>query len=158
MTTEDTPTEQTGTKFGSPPDLVHTADWFTAPDSTLQRIVDLTDKADHAILTVSLVVPGAVITGTIAPEDRFYDWIIERQMQGSEEYDDEVSELTRNVMDLLFGKHASDLKELRESDEPRHPEMLRYIHLQDAQVKIGRNITDVGFIRVLLSQVSSWTI
>ncbi|WP_145961923.1 MULTISPECIES: hypothetical protein [Rhodococcus] len=158
MTTEDTTTAQAHTGSGTPPELMQTADWFTAPDYTLQRITNLVDRAGHDLMTVKLLVPGATITGTVAPADSFYDWVVEQQTKGTAEFDDGVSEETEQVLDFLFGQPAAELRAFREADEPSPPELVRYIHLRDAQVRIGQSLTDVGFIRVLLSQVSSWTI
>src|SRR2546421_3760125 len=52
-------------------DLVHTRDWFAAPDHRLQWMADTADSVEVGI-GITLVVPGGVISGSIISGQKFF--------------------------------------------------------------------------------------
>lgn len=118
---------------------------------------------------ITLVVPGGTISGTVISAQQFFKSTAAEFREHVADVDDkknsEVGELlAESFFDFAAEQIAEDVKEKREAfekgerKEPRWP-MLRHIHLEDARFSVpGQGHVKLGFNRVLLSQVISWSL
>lgn len=144
--------------------LVHTADWYGAPDSRLQWMADTADYCNAGI-GITLVVPGGTISGTLISAGKFFE---ATAAEFREALGDDLNESGEALahsffdvpaeIDAEYTKKINDAFHNGERDEPRWP-MLRHIHLQDARFSVpGQEFIPLGNLRVLLSQVIAWTV
>ena len=144
--------------------LVHTGDWYTAPDTRLQWMADFAD-ATSAGIGITLIVSGGVISGTIISAQQFFEKTAElfRDDAKDDEPEGLRESLAQSFFDFPAEQIAQDVKETSEAfekgerDEPRWP-LVRFIHLQEARFSIPgqQHNFPLGLARVQLSQVVGW--
>ena len=146
-------------------DLVHTRDWFAAPDHRLQWMADTADSVEVGI-GITLVVPGGVISGSIISGQKFFKDTAEafRVVASDDEQEGVREQLAQSFFDFAAEAIDKDVNDTRaafekgDRDEPRWP-AVRQIHLEDARFSVpGQQFNfPLGYTRVLLSQVIAWT-
>ncbi|MCD5419106.1 hypothetical protein LRS71_05960 [Rhodococcus pyridinivorans] len=155
MTTEEAQEEQAGSTKAT-----LTEDRFAAPDLALQYMAGFADRA-RAGVPIKLVLSGSIISGIVCGGEEFFEWAAERHRSAQDTLDPEMTELSEWFAKTFFDAPATEYRERRESlDENSEPDDTKncYIHLRDAVVVNGPHVTQLGFTRVLLSQVAAWTI
>jgi hypothetical protein len=148
-------------------ELVHTGDWYGAPDPRLQWMSDFADTANAGI-GITLVVSGGVISGTVVSGEEFFKITAEAFRKDTCDDDGNPNStaeaLAESFFDFPAEQIAKDVKEIGEAfdkgerDEPRWPSV-RYVHLKDARFSVpGQSVNfPLGYTRILLSQVVGWT-
>lgn len=158
-----------------PGELTHTADWHQSPDYHLQWLADHADRWGEGI-ALTLVVAGGLISGTVESKHSFLRGCAQAVR---DKFDAEGDENVRKVLDRFAdsmfegpAQIAEDqqrqaieaLKDLGD-DEDTTPStfertlMYRQLHLSDAWWYPGGSPPiSLGHTRVLLSQVTSWSV
>lgn len=153
-------------------DLTDTSDWHSSPDWTLQRMADWAERVGEGI-SLTLVTNGGLISGLVITPSDFFRRLSAQFLEKVEKTDPpENLEVARQYVKLHFTDQARALdvglaKEARAVEYGDKPAseyldrvaMRKHIHLRDAwyhapnQPSIG-----LGHTRVLLSQVSAWSV
>ncbi|MFZ2178240.1 MAG: hypothetical protein WAW17_30295 [Rhodococcus sp. (in: high G+C Gram-positive bacteria)] len=147
------------TEVADYPKLMVTDDWSAHPDTTLQNLSDVANRARTG-LPVVLFLSGTIISGVVAAAEEFYEWANDMEHRAAANSTDPIDkEATEKYSDHFFGVPAAEHKERRQSGTETHFEIARHIHLKDAKVATpGIEPMPVGFVRVLLAHVSAWTL
>lgn len=150
-------------------DLEQSTDWFAAPDRTLQRMAYAADSGLGQGVSVTLVVPGGLLSGSVINGAEYFTAVSQRFREGIAELGDtKKDETAGEYADFHFdeaAKHEAkqieqDSQDFRDGKlkEPRYL-MVRYLHLSNAYYTVpGQQSMPMGFARVLLSQVAAWSI
>lgn len=145
-------------------DLTHTSDWHGAPDLVLAEMADFAEGST-AIVGVTLLVPGGVLSGQLVGADAYFDGVAERT-RAAYPGDDDVAKFVDSYARTFYDGAAERAREVVARDRaaydsgktpsPRWP-MARYIHLDQARyIAPGSPAITLGLFRVLLSQVVGW--
>lgn len=138
------------------PDLSDTKDWFGAPDRTLQEIADFVNSFGHGA-SVTLVLPGSVVSGDAASVDSFYQEAADQHRELMTRTDDEnIQTLIDAFARMLYERHAEEYVQRRERENMTPPTMIRHLHLRDVTIRTPAGTINTPRLRVLLSQVSAW--
>jgi hypothetical protein len=157
-----------------PADLTHTRDWHSSPDYHLQWLADHADRWGTGI-ALTLVVSGGLISGTVESRHAYLRGSAETIREFDDEGDENVEKLIELFATDMFEAPAQiaedqqreaveKLKDLKEGEDttPSTVErivMYRHIHLRDAYwIPGGAPAIPLGHTRVLLSQVSAWSV
>jgi hypothetical protein len=131
----------------------------------------MADMADavRVGISITLVVPGALISGGVESAQDFYKAMADRHRQGvAEKGDPTQDDVANKLAETFFDKPAeavqADVQKERDAFEkgeiptPGWP-MERYIHLRSAKyVTPGQHDISLDHVRILLSQVVGWTV
>jgi|SRR3954465_870447 hypothetical protein len=114
------------------------------PDDLLAGIATMVESEQHSQMSLTVVVPGAVITGRLAPEAMWKERVAE-VLRGSKQLAPFAVAFTRPEG---FGESP------RPGDRPTH------LHFHVARILQGSfGIPDTGgMYRVALADVSAWTV
>jgi hypothetical protein len=162
----DKPTAPTGWP-DSAANLVHTGDWYGAPDARLQWMADTADTFNIGV-GITLVVPGGTISGVLVSAQEFFTTSGETfrgNFPDDPESHDAFEALAKSFFDVPAEMIAREVKdcgdafEKGEREEPRWP-LVRHIHLRDARFSVpGQQYhLPLGHTRILLSQVVAWVL
>ena len=113
---------------------------MTKPDALLLAMARLVESEGSNQMTITVVVPGAVITGRLAPENAWHERVAQVLGAGEEPL---------KAFASLFASHEAE-----NGQEPTH------LHLHRAKIlqgSFGLPHTG-GMYRVALSEVSAWTV
>ena len=154
-------------------DLNPTRDHHGAPDSTLQRMADWTDRTGQELsLSLTLVVSGGLISGVVESAREFFTSISQKLLQDVAE-PEQCEQVAKRLAQLFFDDTAQALgeelkAELDALDRGETPTpvtglsrtlMGRYLYLKDSQFTApGHESIPLGHTRVLLSQVAAWSV
>ncbi|MCX2922105.1 hypothetical protein [Streptomyces sp. NEAU-W12] len=110
------------------------------PDDLLVAIASMVESDQDSQMSLTVVIPGAVITGRLAPEALWRE---------------RVAEVLRDSARL--GHFAVPFTEAGRGEEPSHPS---HLHFHMARILQGSyGIPDTGgMYRVALADVSAWTV
>ena len=157
-----------------PADLTHTSDWHSSPDYHLQWLADHADRWGNGI-ALTLVVSGGLISGTVESKHAYLRGSAEKIREFDDDGDENIQKAIESFAKDMFdgpAQIAEDqqrealeaLKDLKDGEDttPSTVErtlMYRQIHLSDAWfVPGGAPSISLGHTRVLLSQVSAWSV
>lgn len=118
---------------------------MTHPDDLLVAIAAMVESRHSSRMSLTVVIPGAVITGRLAPEALWKE---------------RVAEVLRDSEHL--GQFASAFTSLQDNGDrpPEHRDRPTHLHFHVARILQGSfGIPDTGgMYRVALEDVSAWTI
>lgn len=157
-----------------PTDLTHTGDYHTAPDYTLQMLADFGNRWEEGV-ALTLVVAGGLITGTVESRHAFLQGCAEKVRGFDAEGDENVQKGIDRFANDIFEAQAKSVekardetieaeRELGEGEDTDPPTVVRtymnrHIHLSDTYwIAGGAPAIAMGHVRVLLSQVSAWSV
>lgn len=155
-------------------DLTHASVYHGAPDYTLQSLADFANRWGNGI-ALTLVVSGGLITGTVESGHEFLRGCAEKVRTFDAEGDEGVQKAINQFADGMFAAQADAIEKARnetleaergladgeDTDPPTvvRTYMQRHIHLMDAYwIPGGAQWIAMGHVRVLLSQVSAWSV
>lgn len=167
----------TNDEYGLPQvatDLTHGSDYHGAPDYTLQSLADFASRWGDGI-ALTLVVAGGLITGTVESRQAFLRGCAEKVRTFDAEGNEKVQKAIDQFADDMFEAQAGAVEKSRnetleaergladgeDTDPPTvvRTYMQRHIHLMDAYwIPGGAQWIAMGHVRVLLSQVSAWSV
>ena len=158
-----------------PADLTHTSDWHQSPDYHLQWLADHADRWGQGI-SVTLVVSGGIISGAVESKHAFLRGSAQTVREKFDAGGDEnIQKVLDQFADGMFDSPAQAaedrqraaldaLKDLKEGEDTtpstvERTAMYRHIQLSDAWwYPGGAPAIELGHTRVLLSQVSAWSV
>lgn len=135
------------------------ADWFTSPDTTLQEMAHYAAVTDVGIRVV-LVTPGGLIVGGVISEEQFFREVSEADRSQQHKLPDDgyrvlAESYNKAIFEAKAEAAAAERAQLETSGSNHH----RYVHLRDVRIfGIGSQALPLGHLRVLLSQVTGWTV
>lgn len=163
MTTEDSQTadsQPTTTPVGQP-ELTKTADWFTTPDFELQAMAACANRTGTGI-PIRLVLSGSIISGTICSGEDYFRWVSEQVTSNLDTADEATRQLSEMIAATFFDIPADNYRKQREAQaenvDATDDLQIAFIHLRDAAGVNGPHVRELGFTRVMLSQVAAWSI
>ena len=155
-----------------PPDFTpDNADWYTSPDVILQKLSSFANAGGAASGTgITLAVPGGLLSGYVESQQDYLRSTAEvfREAAINGGSDGRLPENADLLAASLFEEPAQQIDDLLEAEKRASPEAgaktarwmsARHIHLWDAYYTVpGAKSAPLGHTRVLLSQVSAWTL
>jgi hypothetical protein len=141
-----------------PADLDYTSDWYRVPDPALQDIASRAMDEGQGVW-VTLVVSGALIGGLVESGREFFTSITQQHHDG-QELADLFDPAASSPPELIRWERQRE-RETFESYDSTAPssKLLRYLHLRDAIYAVpGQLAISLGHTRILLSQVSAWSV
>ncbi|MGW6735727.1 hypothetical protein [Streptomyces sp. NPDC055013] len=126
---------------------------MTHPDDLLVAIAAMVESRHSSQMSLTVVVPGAVITGRLAPESLWKERVAE-VLRDSEDLGQFAAAFTRRRDDHEADRQDGDGRGPDHGDRPTH------LHFHVARILQGSfGIPDTGgMYRVALEEVSAWTI
>jgi hypothetical protein len=142
----------------APAALDYTSDWYRVPDPALQDIASLVIHEGQDIW-ITLVVSGGLIGGLVESGREYFTGISQKLHDAQELFD---------LLDPSASAVPEPVRQLRQRDRETFESydstapssrVLRYLHLRDARyVTPGQLPISLGHTRILLSQISAWSI